>query len=337
MEWFSSKIPIRLLWAICSIICASSLQAAEISNAGNQAHEKFDGFLKKTFLVADGFDSPKKKVNAEKVYALAHGRVHSLIPVPNSPLFDVIVEHNYFENNARKTIFSRYHQLSDLKLVMGENIRRGQFLGSSSQAINEKRVTLHVRAPSSGVVEDVNLASFVEQRQQLFDPQLESNLILVDQDSYRMRIIKDGKTIADLDISLGQAKDQKQIQGDNKTPKGMYFVTQKYRGTFPGKYGAYYGGHWIKINYPNVYDAERGMEENLLSNAQLQQIRNKWLRRSPTLENTGLGGGIGFHGWVSEWDNKGSRHLSWGCVVMHIRDISLYFEQVPVGSMVIIF
>jgi hypothetical protein len=337
LEWFSSKIPTRLLWAICSIICASSLQAAEISNAGNQAHEKFDSFLKKTFLVADGFDSPKKKVNSEKVYALAHGRVHSLIPVPNSPLFDVIVEHNYFENNVRKTIFSRYYQLSDLKLVIGENIRRGQFLGSSSQAINEKRVSLHVRAPSSGVVEDVNLASFVEQRQQLFDPQLESNLILVDQDSYRMRIIKDGKNIADLDISLGQAKGQKQIQGDNKTPKGMYFITQKYRGHFPGKYGAYFGGHWIKINYPNTYDAERGVAQNLISREQANNIRNRWLNRSPSLESTKLGGGIGFHGWINEWPNNGSRHLSWGCIVMHVADIQRYFDEIPLGTMVIIF
>jgi hypothetical protein len=32
----------------------------------------------------------------------------------------------------------------------------------------------------------------------------------------------------------------------------------KHRGSFDGAYGAYYGGHWIKVNYQNKYDAARG-------------------------------------------------------------------------------
>ena len=42
----------------------------------------------------------------------------------------------------------------------------------------------------------------------------------------------------------------------------MYFVIDKRRGNFPGDYGAYYGGHWIKINYPNRFDAPREMVIN---------------------------------------------------------------------------
>ncbi|MBC3872516.1 L,D-transpeptidase [Undibacterium flavidum] len=272
------KIPTRFLWAICSIICASYLQAAEISNASNQHHEDFDNFLKRTFVVADGFDAPNKKLNSKGVHALAHGRVHSLIPVPNSSLFDVLIEHNYFENNARKTIYSRYHQLYNLKLAIGESIQRGQLLGSASQALHENRVTLHERLPSSDVIKGIDIAPFIERHQQLFNPQLESNLILVDQNSYRMRIIKEGKTFAGLDISLGQAQGKKQVQGDNKTPKGMYFITQKYRGQFPGKFGAYFGGHWIKINYPNAYDAEWGVAQNLISREQAENIRKKMVK-----------------------------------------------------------
>jgi lipoprotein-anchoring transpeptidase ErfK/SrfK len=50
-----------------------------------------------------------------------------------------------------------------------------------------------------------------------------------------------------------------------------------------------------------------------------------------------LGGGIGFHGWIREWKNDGPRHLSWGCVVMHLSDVGKLFEQVPEGTMVVIF
>ena len=139
------------------------------------------------------------------------------------------------------------------------------------------------------------------------------------------------------DVSFGQAKGVKEIEGDNKTPKGMYFVVQKHRGEFDGPYGAYYGGHWIKINYPNGFDADRGVARGYISAQQRQEIIGAWEKRQLTPQNTKLGGGIGFHGWNKEWQNDGPRHLSWGCVVVHLKDISKLFEQVPVGTMVVIF
>jgi lipoprotein-anchoring transpeptidase ErfK/SrfK len=35
-------------------------------------------------------------------------------------------------------------------------------------------------------------------------------------------------------------------------------------------------------------------------------------------------------------DNSGSRHLSWGCVVMHLDDIQKLYDQIPEGTMVVI-
>ena len=117
----------------------------------------------------------------------------------------------------------------------------------------------------------------------------------------------------------------------------MYFVIQKHRGEFEGPYGGYYGGHWIKINYPNRYDAARGRSEGVINARQESQISRNWERREPTLEGTALGGGIGFHGWIREWDNRGPRHLSWGCVVMRLSDIGQLYDQIPDSAMVIIF
>jgi hypothetical protein len=138
-------------------------------------------------------------------------------------------------------------------------------------------------------------------------------------------------------LSFGQGQGPKRVQGDNKTPSGMYFVIQKHAGEFGGPYGAYYGGYWIKINYPNAFDSARARSSNLLTAAQDETISRNWRQRKPTLENTRLGGGIGFHGWIKEWDNSGPRHLSWGCVVMHLRDIPKIYDQVPPGTMVVIF
>jgi murein L,D-transpeptidase YafK len=152
-----------------------------------------------------------------------------------------------------------------------------------------------------------------------------------------MRLYKSGSLQGEYEVGFGQSKGVKRIQGDNKTPVGMYFVTQKHRGKFEGDYGENYGGHWIKINYPNKYDAERGMSEGIINGGQSAVINTKWSNRELTLENTKLGGGIGFHGWIREWNNDGTRHLSWGCVVMHIYDISRLFDEIEQGTMVVIF
>jgi len=117
----------------------------------------------------------------------------------------------------------------------------------------------------------------------------------------------------------------------------MYFVIQKHTGVFDGAYAPYFGGYWMRINYPNTFDAIRGRSQNLISSQQQEDIARKWSQRQPTLEKTPLGGGIGFHGWNKEWDNSGARRLSWGCVVMHIYDISKVYEQIPLGTMVVIF
>jgi hypothetical protein len=63
----------------------------------------------------------------------------------------------------------------------------------------------------------------------------------------------------------------------------MYQVIQKQRGEFGGGYGKYYGGHWIKVNYPYKYDAAWGRAQGLISAQQEATIRANRERRAPTL------------------------------------------------------
>jgi len=116
----------------------------------------------------------------------------------------------------------------------------------------------------------------------------------------------------------------------------MYFVIRKHRVNFYVEYGSYYGGNCIKINYPNKYDANRAAAQQMISALQQAAITAAWEKRAATLESTKLGGGIGFHGWIKEWDNSGPRHLSWGCVVMHLYAIQELYDQIPEGTMVVI-
>jgi murein L,D-transpeptidase YafK len=152
-----------------------------------------------------------------------------------------------------------------------------------------------------------------------------------------MRYFEHGKLVSDYQVSFGQASGPKRVEGDRKTPTGLYYVVQKHRGEFDGPFADYYGGYWIRINYPNKFDAQRGKSEGLITEREQMLISKSWNQRQATLETTKLGGGIGFHGWIKEWDNSGSRHLSWGCVVMHPNDINQLYARIPVGAMVVIF
>ncbi len=298
----------------------------------------------------------KNTDRGQPVYAVANGRV--VFAASCGQLWGnvIVIEHTFYENHERKTIRSVYAHLLEINTRAGDEVKRRQLIASIGQDPDQTYdAHLHLELrwddsllpnywPSSNGKDQVWVrdhyaepSSFIRAHRKLFVPQQEPSLVLVEQASYKMRLYQQGKQQGEYDVSFGQAKGQKRVQGDNKTPKGMYFVTNKHRGQFEGAYGGYYGGHWIKVNYPNRYDAARGRAEKLLTPEQEAQISKNWAQRMPTLENTKLGGGIGLHGWIKEWDNAGPRHLSWGCVVMHIFDISKLYDQIPPGAMVVIF
>lgn len=292
----------------------------------------------------------------QHVHAVANGRVAFADFCGRLWGNVVMIDHVFYENNERKNIRSVYAHLHEIKVRAQQEVQRGQVIatvGQDPDKLFAPHLHLEMRWdeslgptywPSSNgkdvawVKEHYTSPSaFINSHRSVPTPGREATLVLVDQRSYKMRVYKHGRISKEFDVSFGQAEGPKRVQGDNKTPTGMYFVIQKHQGQFDGPYGAYYGGYWVKVNYPNAFDANLARTENLITAQQHEAISKQWKLRAPTLENTRLGGGIGFHGWIKEWNNDGPRHLSWGCVVMHIYDISKVYEQIPEGSMVVIF
>jgi murein DD-endopeptidase MepM/ murein hydrolase activator NlpD len=292
----------------------------------------------------------------QNVYAVANGRV--IFAAHCGRLWGnvIIIEHIFYVNQEKRKIRSLYAHLFEIKVQKGQDVRRRQLIATIGQDPDKLfKAHLHLEFrldetlsptywPSSDGKDVAWVAKhyaapteFIKDHRKLFVPQQESTLILVDQASYKMRLYEKGKRQGEYDVSFGQGKGQKRRQGDNKTPNGMYFVIHKHRGQFDGVYGKYYGGHWIKFNYPNKYDAAWGRANNVITPEQETKIGLNWEKRAPTLESTGLGGGIGFHGWINEWDNSGPRHLSWGCVVMHLYDIRRLYDRISEGAMVVVF
>ncbi len=268
----------------------------------------------------------------------------------------VMIQHVFYENQRKRRIRSLYAHLGAPAVAAGDAVRRRQVIGRIGRhptglyaphlhlelrwdeslpavywpaAFGEGRdwIARHYAPPSR----------FIRAHRRLFVPPREPRLVLVDAAAYRMRCYRDGRPVGDYAVSLGQGHGAKRRRGDLNTPRGMYFVTEKKKGEFGGRYGGYFGGHWIEINYPNRYDAERGRSAGLIGKTVAARIRRAWARRRPTPAGTRLGSGIGLHGWIEEWDDAGPRHLSWGCVVLHLRDIGRFYDQVEPGTMVVIF
>lgn len=168
----------------------------------------------------------------------------------------------------------------------------------------------------------------------LFDPHAEERLVIVDQGS-RELYFRRGDEERRLRVGFGQAPGKKVQRGDNKSPRGMYFVTHRHRGAFGQPYADYYGGHWVKVSYPNAFDARRGLEAGWLTRKQAADIAASWRRRKLPNQKTRLGGGIGFHGWIDEWSDA-EPWLSWGCLVMHNADIRALYDELTPGTMVIL-
>ncbi|MBK6687808.1 MAG: L,D-transpeptidase [Deltaproteobacteria bacterium] len=288
-----------------------------------------DVYLATEFPPADGFSSGKKGPGR---VAIGHGRVRRIEATDDG--FSVAIEHLYYENLEQKRVVSTTQGLEAVAVTEGALVTRGQWLG---RAKTKAQVVLQILPEQDGLPGTARqLQAFLKGRGQLFVPQSEVVLWVVDQERYELRRYHRGALVDRLEIGLGQAKGAKVRQGDLRTPKGMYFVIDKHRGQFSGRYGAYFGGHWIKINYPNPWDAARGQATGLIDAGIAERIGRAWAERRATHEGTPLGGGIGFHGWNGEWSGEGGAHLSWGCVVLHNPDISRVWDEIPIGAMVVI-
>ena len=291
----------------------------------------------------------------QPVYAIGNGRVVTAKDFDRLWGKVIVIEHLFYENHHKRIIQSVYAHLDRIEVEEGDIVKRRENIGTIGQDPDKLYLPhLHLELRSNLTLSPtywpssdgknvhwirehyISPSQFIASHRNLFVPQKERSLVLIDHHQYRMKLFKEKRLIGEYNVSFGQGTERKRIEGDNNTPKGMYFVVEKQKGDIPGKYGPYFGKHWIKINYPNAYDAAWGKKEGHINEATKEKITTAWRIRKLTPQQTALGGGIGLHGWIREWENDGSRRLSWGCVVLHNRDIRTLYPQVPIGTMVVI-
>ncbi|MHB8874090.1 MAG: L,D-transpeptidase family protein, partial [Myxococcaceae bacterium] len=280
--------------------------------------DPFDDYLATPFPAADGFVVPRRATAAAngRVVAVGEGQVE--------------LEHVFFENHRRRLVRTRYAPLAEVLVQEGDQVGRGARLGEVA-----RRAALRFQVFEGDQL--LEAAAFVAAHRELLVPPAEPRLLLVDSAAHRLRYYEAGRAVADLEVAFGQETGAKRQRGDLRTPAGMYFVIEKRKGEFPGAYGDFFGGHWIKVNYPNAFDAKAGLAEGRVTAAQAEAIGDAWRKRAATDQRTVLGGGIGLHGWAAAWDGAdGGYGLSWGCVVLHNEDIEALFDHVAIGTLVVL-
>jgi murein L,D-transpeptidase YafK len=135
-------------------------------------------------------------------------------------------------------------------------------------------------------------------------PPTAKNAILVDTNSYRLYVFasEDGsvRRLFDFYVSIGKGGDEKRLEGDEKTPLGLYRVASYLPGeSLPDMYG--FGA--FPIDYPNEWDRLQGR----------------------------TGGGIWIHG--TESDRYSRPPLSsLGCVTLSNEDFLRLRDAVEVGA-----
>ncbi len=155
--------------------------------------------------------------------------------------------------------------------------------------------------------------------------------IVIDKSEHTLTLVYDGTSLKSYDVEFGSGgSGDKAVEGDRKTPEGIFYVTNR-KIMNPPDY--YLGSRWLGVSYPNVEDASRGVADGLIDKETYNDIVNAVNNGENPPQNTALGGMIGIHGgsvesFGSDW--------TWGCVGLKNSDIEDFYGYIVAGTPIII-
>lgn len=155
--------------------------------------------------------------------------------------------------------------------------------------------------------------------------------IYVDKSDHVLGLISNGTFLKSYHVELGDnGLEDKEISGDHKTPEGTFYISEK---SVLDPSDEYLGSRWMRLSYPNIEDANRGLKDGIISNGIYHEIVNAFRNLKTPPQNTPLGGGVGIHGGStaelgSDW--------TWGCVGLTNSSVEDFYNYVKVGTKVVI-
>ena len=152
-------------------------------------------------------------------------------------------------------------------------------------------------------------------------PPLEKPNLVVKKGKRQLQVFESGKLVKTYKIVVGSnPDDDKQIEGDNKTPEGEFYIAVK---NPESKFHRSLG-----LSYPNLEDAQRGLRDNLINSQEYDEIALAIKENRLPPQHTALGGEIYIHGGGTE------RDWTRGCIALENDDAQELFEALPHGILV---
>jgi murein L,D-transpeptidase YafK len=147
--------------------------------------------------------------------------------------------------------------------------------------------------------------------------------IIVKKSQRALILYSDDQIVRAYRIGLGvNPDDDKTHEGDGCTPEGEFYICSK---NSQSRFSLSLG-----LSYPNQEDAERGLRDGLITQAQHDHIVRAIQEGSRPPWDTPLGGEIFIHGHGSGSD------WTAGCIALENENIRELYDAVPKGTPVII-
>lgn len=140
----------------------------------------------------------------------------------------------------------------------------------------------------------------------------------------RLELWQDEAMKRSFQIALGFSPEGRKLRdGDGRTPEGRYYICTRNR---QSKFTLFLG-----ISYPNLRDAEHGLQGGLISREEYEEIKASVENGKRPCWETTLGGKIGIHGMGT------ARDWTAGCIAMEDEDILWLWEHSELGDSVEIY
>ena len=140
--------------------------------------------------------------------------------------------------------------------------------------------------------------------------------IIVDKSDYELQVYDDKGWYATYPVVFGSSSlDDKQMEGDRKTPEGSFHVISK---KLHNKWDRF-----IMLDYPTRESYAKFNERK---------------KRGEIPASAGIGGGVGIHGTWPHEDYQVDKYKNWtnGCISLKNEDVEEIYTFVPVGTRVTI-
>lgn len=146
--------------------------------------------------------------------------------------------------------------------------------------------------------------------------------IVICKSSHHLELWNNGVKTHSFIITSGELEGDKERERDKRTPEGEFYVCKKVPNS------QYHLA--LALNYPTIEDAERGLRDGLITQAQYNGIVAANERGEMPNWYTPLGGEIEIHGYRQPTD------ATRGCIGMRNEDIELLYSLVSKNDKVLI-